>query len=57
MKKRVTFLVPMFPSRVMVFILSKTEYLLQFCADLDKKSKFVKTVYMYPSERSRYALS
>ena len=32
-------------------------HFLQFCADLTKKSKSIKAIYIYASERSRYALS
>ena len=35
----------------------KKVYFLQFCADLSKKSKSIKTIYIYASERSRYTLS
>ena len=41
----------------MVFKLSKKVHFLQFCADLSKKSKSIKAIYIYASERSRYALS
>ena len=47
----------MFPSWVMVLKLSKKVHFLQFCADLSKKSKSIKEIYIYASERSRYALS
>ena len=57
MKKGVISLVFMFPSWVMVFKLSKKVHFLQFCADLSKKSKSIKAIYIYASERSRYALS
>ena len=50
-------LVSIFPSWVMVRKLSKKVYFLQFCAELSKKSKSVKAIYIYASERSRYALS
>ena len=30
---------------------------MQFCADLSKKSKSIEAIYIYASERSRYALS
>ena len=50
-------LTPMFPSWVMVLKLSKKVHFLQFCADLSKKSKSIKAIYIYASERSRYALS
>ena len=32
-------------------------FFLQFCADLSKKSKSIKEIYIYASQRSRYALS
>ena len=32
-------------------------HFLQFCADLSKKSKSIKAIYKYVSERSQYALS
>ena len=48
-------LVSVFPSRVMVLKLPKKGILfLQFCVDL---SKYIKAIYIYISERSRYALS
>ena len=50
-------LVSMFPSWVMVLKLSKKVHFLQFCADLSKKSKSIKAIYIYASERSHYALS
>ena len=50
-------LVSMFPSWVMVLHLSKKVNFLQFYADLSKKSKSIKAIYIYASERSRYALS
>ena len=56
-KNRVICLVPMFPSWVMVPKLSKKVYFLQFCADLSKKCKSIKDIYIYVSERSRYTLS
>ena len=37
--------------------LSKKVHFLQFCADLSKKSKFVKEIYIYVSESSHYTLS
>ena len=30
---------------------------MQFCADLSKKIKYIKAIYVYASERSCYALS
>ena len=47
----------MFPSWVMVLKLSKKVHVLQFCADFSKKSKSMKAIYIYASERPRYALS
>ena len=37
--------------------LPKKVHFLQFCADPTKKPKSVKAVYIYSSERTRYALS
>ena len=56
-KNRVICLVSMFPSWVMVCKLSRNKHFLQFCADLSKKSKPVKTIYTYASESSHYTLS
>ena len=56
-KNGVIYLISMFPSWVMVRKLSKKVHFLQFCADLSKKSKSIKAIYIYASERSRYALS
>ena len=56
-KNGVICLVSMFPSWVMVFKLSKKGHFLQFCADLSKKSKSVKAIYIYASESSHYILS
>ena len=47
----------MIPSRVMVCKLSRKGHFLQFCADLSKKSKSVKAIYIYASESSRLTLS
>ena len=41
----------------MVRKLSKKGHFLQFCADLSKKSKSVKAIYIYASESSRLTLS
>ena len=41
----------------MVLKLSKIVPFLQICADLSKKSKSIKTVYLYPSVRPHLALS
>ena len=56
-EKNGRFLVSMFPSWVMVCKLSKKVHFLQFCADLSKKSKSVKAIYIYASESSHYTLS
>ena len=51
-------LVSMFLSWVLVCKLSKKVYFLQFCAaNLSKKSKSVKAIYIYASESSHYLLS
>ena len=47
----------MFCSWVMVLKLSKKMHYLQFCADLSKKLKSIKEIYIYACERSRYAFS
>ena len=47
----------MFPSWVIVFKLSKKVQFFQFCVDLRKKCKSIKAIYIYATERSRYALS
>ena len=47
----------MFPSWVIVFKLSKNLQFFQFCVDLRKKCKSIKAIYIYATERSRYALS
>ena len=39
------------------FSCPKKMHFLQFCADLIEKSKSIKAVYIYASERSRYTLS
>ena len=42
----------------MVLKLSKkVHFFLQFCADLSKKSKSIKAIYIYAYERSRYTFS
>ena len=41
----------------MVHKLSKKVHILQFCADLSKKSRSIKAIYIYVSGRSGYALS
>ena len=56
-KNGVICLVSMFPSRFMVLKLSKKNAFLEFFADLSKKSKSIKAIYIYASERSRNALS
>ena len=47
----------MFPSQVMVLKLSKKMHFWNFFADLSKKSKSIKAIYIYASEKSRNALS
>ena len=56
-KNGVICLVSMFLSWVMVLKLSKKMHFLQFCADFSKESKSIRAVYIYASERSRYAFS
>ena len=56
-KNGVICLVSMFPSWVMVHQLSKKVHFLQFCADLSKKSKSIKAIYIYASESSLSTLS
>ena len=57
-KNGVISLVSIFPSRVMVLKLSKKVIsFLKFCAELSKKSKYIKAIYIYTSERSCCALS
>ena len=56
-KSEVICSISMFPSWVMVIKLPKTVKFLQFCAELSKKSKSIKAIYIHASERSRYALS
>ena len=56
-KSRIICLVSFFPSWVMVLKLPKIVQFLQICADLSKKSKSIKTIYLYPSERPHHALS
>ena len=56
-KNGVLCLVSMFSSWVMVLKLSKKVHILQYCADFSKSSKAIKAIYIYASERSRYALS
>ena len=51
-KNGVICLVSIFPSWVMVLKLSKKVYFLQFYADLPKKPKSVKVIYIYASESS-----
>ena len=56
-KNRVICLVSFFPSWVMVLKLTKIVHFLQICADLSKKSKSIKAIYLYPPERPHHALS
>ena len=55
-KTGVICLFSMLPSWVMVLKLSKKGRFLQFCADLCKKSKSIKAIYIYVSKRPHYAL-
>ena len=41
----------------MVHNLPKIVHILQICADLSKKSKFIEEIYLYPSEWSHNTLS
>ena len=56
-KNEVICLVSVSPSWVMIYKLSKKVHFLQFCADLSKKSRSVKAIYIYASESSHYTLS
>ena len=56
-KNGVICLVSVSPSWVMIYKLSKKVHFLQFCADLSKKSRSVKAIYIYASESSHYILS
>ena len=56
-KKGVICQVFFFSSWVMVLKLTKIVHFLQICADLSKKSKSIKAIYLYPSERPHHALS
>ena len=56
-KNRVTCLVSFFPSWFMVLKLPQIVHFWQICAELSRKSKFIKTIYLYPSEWPYHALS
>ena len=56
-KNGVIFLVSVFHSRVMALKLCKKVHFLQLWADLSKKSKYIKVIYIYASEKFRGALS
>ena len=56
-KNGVIGLVSICSSWVMILKLSGKVHFLQFCADLNKKSKSVKTIYLDASESSHYTLS
>ena len=56
-KNGVICLVSVLPSWVMVLKLSKKVHFLQFCADICKKSKSIKAICIYASEKSGYTLS
>ena len=55
-KNRVICLVCFSSSWVMVLKLPKIVHFWQICADLSKKIKSFKTIYLYPSERPHHAL-
>ena len=57
LKNGVICLVSIFPSWVMVLKLPKKVQFLQFCANLSKKFKSVRAIYIYASESSHYTLS
>ena len=46
-----------FPSWVMVLKLPNIVHFLQISTDLSKKSKSIKAIYLYSSERPHHALS
>ena len=56
-KNEVTCPVSFFPSRVMLLKLPKIVHYSQICADFSSKSKSIKTIYLYPSDRPHHALS
>ena len=56
-KNGVICLVSFFPSWVMVLKSPNIVHFLQICADLSKKSKSIKAIYLYPSKRPYHALS
>ena len=56
-KNGVICLVSIFPSKVMVFKLSKKVQYLQVCTELSKKSRYIKAIYIYAAERACCALS
>ena len=56
-KNGVFCLVSFFPSWVMVLKFPKIRHFLRICVELSKKSKSIKAIFLYPSERSHYALS
>ena len=56
-KNGVICLVFMCPSWVTVLKLSKKVHFFQFCADISKKSRSIKVIYIYTSGRSHCALS
>ena len=56
-KNGVIYLVSISPFRVMVLKLSKNVHFFQFWANLNKKSKYIKAIYIYASERAPCILS
>ena len=55
-KNGVIWLISSFLSWVMVLKLPKMVHFLQICADLNKKPKYIKAIYFYPSERLHHAV-
>ena len=56
-KKGIIFLISVFLFWVMLLKLPKIVHFFQICANLRKKSKYIKGIYFYPSEIPHYALS
>ena len=56
-KMRLFSLFSMFLSSVMILKLPQKVHFLQFCADLSKKPKSVKSIYIFASECSHFILS
>ena len=56
-KHEIICLVSMFPSSVMILKLCKKVHFFQFCPDFSMKSKYIKAISIYASERSRCVFS